>query len=88
MYNVVYRDGGCYIRRLADNRVFVRVIVPSTVGARYKRRFRYFANEGVGEAWMHDTHFKRVIVDADEEDALTAQNLVLMALVRVQDSKE
>ncbi len=87
VYNVVYRDGGCYIRRLADNRVSMRVIVPSTVGARYERRFGYFTNDGAGEAWMHDAHFKRVIIDADEEDALTTQTVVLMALVRVQDSE-
>ncbi len=68
--------------------MFVRVIVSRTVGARFDRRFGNFANEGIGEAWMNDSKFKRVIVDADEEDALTAQTLVLMALVRLQDSEE
>ena len=83
-YNMQYCDGGCCIRRLAGNRVVVMINVPFIVGVRYERRFRYFEKKH-GESC---THFKRMIIYADEEDALTAQTLVLMGLLRVKDSEE
>ena len=79
MYFLRYYGGsfGCLIRRMDDNRVGVTIDVPKIVGARYERRHRYFVQE-VNRRWYI---FNRVIIDADEEDALTAQTLVFMALL-------
>jgi hypothetical protein len=58
-------------------------VIPSQMSLlwSYERRFRYFAKKVTGEAWYHSTYYERVIIDADEEDALTAQTLVFMALL-------
>ena len=83
MYFLRYYGGsfGCLIRRMDDNRVGVTIDVPKIVGARYERRHRYFVKEVREARYIIGDFFKRVIIDADEEDALTAQTLVFMALL-------
>ena len=84
-FDVHFEHCGCFIRRMPDNKVRVRIIGSRAVGSRYLSRFQYFAPNLTLPTL---TRFEREISDPSEEAELTDQTLELMGMMHMHDREE
>jgi hypothetical protein len=84
-FDVHFHDCRCFIRRMPDNKVRIRIIGSRAVGSRYSSRFQYFTPTLMLPML---TRFEREISDPSEEAELTNQTLELMGMMHVYDREE